>query len=53
MLDEGKGVPRDRAAAVKWFRRAAGQGHGPAQTRLGLVRQKQLRGLVRGIERFR
>ncbi len=53
MLDVGKGVPQDRAEAVKWLRLAAGQGHGPAQAKLGLVRQKQLRGLIRGIERFR
>ncbi|HYM33229.1 MAG TPA: CHASE2 domain-containing protein [Candidatus Cybelea sp.] len=33
---DGIGVPRDPAAAVRWFRAAAEQGHGSAQERLGM-----------------
>ena len=31
----GKGVPKDKAKAVDWYRRAAEQGHADAQNRLG------------------
>lgn len=33
----GKGVPLDKAEAVKWFRKAAQQGYAPAQGALGLA----------------
>jgi len=32
---EGKGVPKDDAEAVKWYRMAAEQGHAQAQNNLG------------------
>lgn len=35
MLDDGNGVPRDRAAAAEWYRKAAERGHPDAQHRLG------------------
>ena len=35
MYDEGKGVPRDYAEAVKWYRRSAEQGNARAQHNLG------------------
>jgi len=31
MYDKGKGVPQDDAEAVKWYRKAADQGHADAQ----------------------
>ncbi len=34
MYDQGKGVNRDHAAAVGWWRQAAGQGHPAAQHNL-------------------
>lgn len=34
--DEGVGVPKHKAEAAKWYRRAAQQGHPGAQYRLGL-----------------
>ena len=34
---EGKGVPQDKAEAARWFRKAAGQGHGEAQYRLAML----------------
>jgi uncharacterized protein len=37
MYDEGKGVPQDYAEAVKWYRRAAEQGHARAQHNLGAM----------------
>ncbi len=33
----GRGVPRDRAEAAGWFRRAADHGHAEAQAQLGLM----------------
>ena len=33
---KGKGVPQDDAEALKWYRRAADQGHALAQHSLGL-----------------
>jgi Sel1 repeat len=33
--EEGKGVPRDYAEAVKWFHRAADHGHAAAECQLG------------------
>ena len=33
----GQGVPQDFAEAAKWYRKAAQQGHGPAQYNLGLM----------------
>ena len=37
MYDNGEGVPKDDREAVKWFRRAAGQGFADAQFNLGLM----------------
>lgn len=37
MYRRGRGVERDRAAAVRWYRKAADQGHARAQFRLGLM----------------
>ena len=34
---EGKGVPQDKTEAARWFRKAAGQGHGEAQYRLAML----------------
>jgi hypothetical protein len=36
MYDSGKGVPKDYEEAVKWFRRAAEQGHSKAQNNIGV-----------------
>ena len=36
MYDNGKGVPKDYAEAVKWFRKSAEQGYAAAQFNLGL-----------------
>ncbi len=35
MYENGWGVPKDYAEAVKWFRKAAEQGHAQAQNDLG------------------
>ena len=35
MYAKGEGVPKDNAEAVKWFRKAAEQGHTDAQYILG------------------
>ena len=35
MYDKGRGVTKDEAEAVKWFRKAAERGHSPAQFNLG------------------
>ena len=37
MYDNGKGVLKDSAEAVKWYRKAAGQRHVNAQFNLGLI----------------
>jgi TPR repeat protein len=37
MYYNGEGVPQDSKTAVKWFRRAAEQGHAGAQSRLGFI----------------
>ncbi len=37
MYRHGRGVPRDHAEAVKWFRRAAEQGDASAQNNLGFM----------------
>ena len=37
MHDNGRGVPQDNAETVKWYRRAAEQGHFIAQNRLSFV----------------
>jgi TPR repeat protein len=37
MHAEGRGVPRDDAAAVRWYRKAADQGDVDAQRSLGLM----------------
>ncbi len=36
MYDNGQGVPQDYAKAVKWYRKAAGQGLAEAQYNLGV-----------------
>ncbi|MDH3466506.1 MAG: protein kinase [Gammaproteobacteria bacterium] len=46
MYDTGKGVPRDDAEAVKWYRRAAEQGYDPAQNAMGVM-YAQGRGVAR------
>ena len=40
MYDEGQGVPQDYAEAVKWYRKAAEQGHARAQNNLGAMYYK-------------
>ena len=37
MYDIGEGVPENNAEAVKWYRKAADQGHASAQCNLGLM----------------
>ena len=37
MYDNGQGVPKDEAEAVKWYRKAADQGNASAQFNLGLM----------------
>ena len=36
MYDEGRGVAKDDAEAVKWYRKAAEQGYASAQHNLGV-----------------
>ena len=42
MYAEGRGVPRDRAEAVKWYRMAAEQGFCVSQNNLGVAYQEDL-----------
>lgn len=42
MYRRGAGVPRDHSEALKWYRKAADQGDGPAQGMLGLAYEKGL-----------
>ena len=37
MYNDGRGVPKDEAEAVKWYRKAADQGYALAQFGLGLM----------------
>ena len=37
MYFAGKGVPKDHAESVKWYRRAAEQGNAEAQSKLGFM----------------
>jgi TPR repeat protein len=37
MYDDGRGVPQDYKEAVKWYRKAAEQGHAIAQVNLGVM----------------
>ena len=37
MYDTGRGVPQDYAEAVRWYRKAADQGHAKAQSDLGVM----------------
>ena len=37
MFYDGEGVPKNDTEAIKWFRRAADQGHASAQLNLGLA----------------
>ena len=37
MYDNGDGVPENDAEAVKWYRKAADQGHASAQYNLGVM----------------
>jgi len=46
MYAEGKGVERDDAEAVKWFRKAAEQDYASAQNQLGMM-YEQGRGVPR------
>ncbi len=39
MYGRGQGVPQDYAETVKWYRKAAEQGHATAQFMWGLVRE--------------
>jgi len=40
MYDQGRGVPRDSAEAVKWLRRSAKQGNIGAQATLSLMKER-------------
>ena len=40
MCEKGKGVPLDYKTAVKWFERAAEQGHSDAQGRVKFLERK-------------
>src|SRR4051812_47632131 len=42
LYERGRGVPRDDATAVAWYRRAADQGNGAAQNNLGVMYEKGL-----------
>ncbi len=37
MYAQGRGVPKDNAAAVSWYRKAADQGYASAQSNLGVI----------------
>ena len=37
MLEDGRGVTKDEAGAVAWYRKAAEQGHAGAQCNLGIM----------------
>jgi localization factor PodJL len=50
--EEGRGVPRDPAAAVEWLQRAAKRGLAPAQFRLGSHYEKGL-GVKKDVEAAR
>jgi TPR repeat protein len=45
MYKYGKGVPKDYAEAVKWFRKAAEQGHAKAQYFLGTMYETGSKGV--------
>jgi hypothetical protein len=47
MYAGGKGVAKDEAVAVSWYRKAASQGHAPAQASLGDAYSKGLGGVVK------
>jgi TPR repeat protein len=40
IYDEGQGIPKDDSEAVKWYRKAAEQGHADAQYNLGVMYYK-------------
>ena len=40
MYENGEGVPESYAEAVKWYRKAADQGHAKAQSNLGVMYAK-------------
>src|SRR5512134_2501424 len=40
MYDQGRGVPKDSAEAVKWLRRSAKQGNIGAQATLSLMKER-------------
>ncbi len=44
---EGRGVERNYAEAVKWFRKAADHGYAPAQSNLGAMYEHGLGGLLK------
>ena len=37
MYENGQGVPKDNATAMKWFRLTSEQGHANAQSNLGVM----------------
>ena len=37
MYSVGRGMPQDKAEAARWYRLAANQGYGSAQTNLGVL----------------
>jgi TPR repeat protein len=39
MYQNGQGIPKDDAEAIKWYRKAADQGYAEAQTYLGTMYQ--------------
>ncbi|MCA3585753.1 MAG: sel1 repeat family protein, partial [Methylocystis sp.] len=49
MLREGRGIARDDAQAVQWFRRAAEQGNADGQANLGIMLESG-RGIVHNLE---
>ena len=58
MYDNGYGVPENDAEAIKWYRKAADQGHANAQYNLGLcmpmakVCQRMMLRLLSGTEKL-
>ena len=40
MYDNGEGVPKDDAEAVKWYQKAADQGNADARSRLKALQDK-------------
>ncbi|KAI9027384.1 hypothetical protein CLU79DRAFT_832767 [Phycomyces nitens] len=53
MLANGQGIPRDRLAAFKWYKKAANKGHRTALYSLGLYYINGLEGITRNISQAR